>query len=266
MQVHCAPSCRTCDLLSIEKRCPFDKNAPGVWGPGDLDMMFERITTDPIYLELYNTTVLSSPAQNGPWLVQLENFLSPEECERLIYHGHLRGYDTSFAVKRLPDGTVENIAISGRTSQTAWCEDACLNDPLTNAVVERIENLTGIPRNNSEALQLLKYEVNQFYHQHHDYLKHQLDKPQSVRILTVFLYLNDVEAGGETRFTFLKKSVAPKRGRVVLWPSVYNDDPFEKDGRTLHESLDVKAGVKYGANAWIHQRDYMTPNRKGCTD
>jgi hypothetical protein len=28
--------------------------------------------------------------------------------------------------------------------------------------------------------------------------------------------------------------------------------------------LPVIKGVKYGANAWIHMRDFKTPNKKGC--
>jgi prolyl 4-hydroxylase len=71
----------------------------------------------------------------------------------------------------------------------------------------------------------------------------------------VFLYLNDVEAGGGTKFNDLNITVMPKRGRALLWPSVHNDEPNLKDERTKHEALPVEAGVKYGANAWFHQFD-----------
>jgi 2OG-Fe(II) oxygenase superfamily len=88
------------------------------------------------------------------------------------------------------------------------------------------------------------------YKAHHDYIIHNRDRQQGVRILTVFLYLNDVEAGGGTNFDRLSITVEPKRGRVLLWPSVLDDKPHEKDGRTTHQALPVEAGVKYGANAW----------------
>ena len=48
----------------------------------------------------------------------------------------------------------------------------------------------------------------------------------------------------------------PKRGRVLIWPSVLDDDPNEKDDRTDHQALPVEAGKKYGANAWLHMRDF----------
>ena len=70
--------------------------------------------------------------------------------------------------------------------------------------------------------------------------------------MTVFLYLNDVEAGGGTRFTDLDGLVVEaKRGRALIWPSVLNDDPSKKDRRTHHEALPVEEGLKYGANAWV---------------
>ena len=67
--------------------------------------------------------------------------------------------------------------------------------------------------------------------------------------MTVFLYLNDVEEGGGTRFTELDITVQPKRGRALLWPSVLDQWPNHEDPSTNHEALPVIKGVKYGANA-----------------
>mmetsp|Transcript_39595 Transcript_39595/g.58796 ORF Transcript_39595/g.58796 Transcript_39595/m.58796 type:complete len:100 (-) Transcript_39595:1017-1316(-) len=85
------------------------------------------------------------------------------------------------------------------------------------------------------------------------------------RILTVFLYLNDVEAGGGTEFPYLHKlTVMPKKGKALIWPSVLNEDPNKKDGRTMHQALRVEAGIKYGANAWLHQGDFKDAFARGC--
>jgi prolyl 4-hydroxylase len=122
----------------------------------------------------------------------------------------------------------------------------------------------GIPANNSEDLQLLRYEKGQFYRTHHDYIPHQVDRQCGPRILTFFLYLSDVEAGGGTNFPNLGITVMPKRGRALLWPSVLNSNPLKKDGRFMHQALDVEDGVKYAANAWIHLYDYVAPQKIGC--
>ena len=86
-----------------------------------------------------------------------------------------------------------------------------------------------------------------------------------VRILTMYLYLNDVESGGGTNFDKLNLTVMPKRGRALLWPSVFDHDPSQKDHQTTHQALPVGEGaIKYGANAWFHLRDYKNPQANGC--
>jgi prolyl 4-hydroxylase len=70
--------------------------------------------------------------------------------------------------------------------------------------------------------------------------------PCGPRALTLFLYLNDVEEGGGTRFPKLDITVQPKLGNAILWPSVLDEEPEKKDPRTDHEALEVKKGIKYG--------------------
>ena len=131
-------------------------------------------------------------------------------------------------------------------------------------MVQRLVNLTGIPDENSEYLQLLQYTPGQKYAPHHDYIPSQIRRQPGVRILTVYLYLNEVEAGGGTNFDKLDLTVMPKTGRALIWPSVKNDNPHEKDPRTNHQALPVEAGIKYGANAWFHQRDFKTHYHNDC--
>jgi prolyl 4-hydroxylase len=121
-----------------------------------------------------------------------------------------------------------------------------------------------IPYNNSEYLQLLKYEEGEFYQEHHDYISNEKFRMQGVRILTVFLYLNAVEEGGGTHFPLLDLTVEPKQGRVLIWPSVLDESPHDMDDRTEHEALAVIKGQKFGSNAWIHMRDMKTPSNLEC--
>ena len=78
---------------------------------------------------------------------------------------------------------------------------------------------------------------------------HVICRQPGVRILTLYLYLNDVENGGGTNFDELDITVMPKRGRALLWPSVLDSNPNQKDDRTTHQALPVgKDSLKYGAN------------------
>ena len=56
----------------------------------------------------------------------------------------------------------------------------------------------------------------------------------------------------------------PKRGSAVLWPHGLDTNPREKDVRTHHEAMPVVQGTKWGANYWIHGRDFKLAMASGC--
>ena len=276
MQKHCAPACETCHVLDHKLRCPLNESEPEALRPGDLNKMFERILYDEYY-QRYEPIAVSMPNPteeqkekgiiDGPWVIVFDNFLTFEECDRLIDLGAIEGYEVSTDVGRKKfDGTYASSVTSCRTSTSAWCKTKCYDDVVAKRVSARIENITGIPEPNAEYLQLLRYEPGQYYdyHTHHDYISHDIEWPAGVRTLTVFLYLNDVDAGGETEFPRLGFKVHPQKGRAVIWPSVLNENPNAKDGRTEHCALPVEEGIKYGGNAWIHQKDVKAAIAAGC--
>jgi prolyl 4-hydroxylase len=261
MLTTCGPACGSCHKLIFEERCPLPSNLheTNVWKAGDVNQFFTNITTHPHYQQ-YHPSIICQPGMHNdhlkgdcPWVVIMDEFLTENECDTLIELGALEGYKRSEDVgARKPDGSYAGVQSSGRTSTNAWCTgDKCYKNATVQSILQRIENLTGIPDANSEYLQLLRYEVGQFYQSHHDYIEHNTKRAQGPRIITVFLYLNDVEAGGATHFTDLNISVYPKRGRALIWPSVKDKDPTAKDLRTHHQAMPVEAGIKFGANAWV---------------
>ena len=276
MKSNCAAVCQACHLLDFETRCPLDPDAPNAWGPGDLNTFFVNMTTLAEFQQ-YKPNIVSRPDyvngdteetadyKIGPWVVTLDDFISDKEADRLIELGAVEGYERSGDVGEMNfDGTFDVDVNDDRTSTNAWCAEACYNDTLAQQVTRRIEEITNIPDENSERLQLLKYDVGQFYGTHHDHIEFDVDRQPGGRMLTVFLYLNDVEAGGGTNFPDLDITVMPKKGRALIWPSVLDEDPNESDERTEHQALKVEKGVKYGANAWIHMRDYRLAEENDC--
>lgn len=221
-------------------------------------------------------------------IVTMENVITPEECERLIELGHVEGFKQSV----IADGTFSGHAYSGRTSSNAWCQFKCYNDTLAQSALARVTEISMIPETNSEYWQLLHYKEGELYRNHHDYGEQHRIRQQGVRILTIYLYLNDVEEGGGTAFPSLNVTVMPKRGRALIWPSVLDENPNEMDPRTFHEAQAVIKGEKYGklywrrasgtvfanassliigvsfvlkgANAWIHLRDFKGPLHNDC--
>jgi prolyl 4-hydroxylase len=283
--IHCAPACQTCDQVHVETRCPMDDNVTSVFPEKDaLNRFYERIIHDPYYQSQYNVTVLSRPtyaegdspddaatlsyAVTGMWVIQFDNIVNETEAQRLIDLGNDEGYKRSADVgEAQPDGTFDSSVNDGRTSTNAWCMKDCMDDPTTVLVHDRMENITGIPRTNYENLQILQYEEHQYYHEHNDFIEYQVDRPCGSRILTFYIYLNTLpdDGGGGTNFPKLDLTVTPKLGRAILWPSILNDQPFQMDPLSNHQALPVLNGyIKYGVNAWIHQRDFQQANHVGC--
>lgn len=273
--MYCGPACRSCEVLDPKVRCPVDLDADELWSDeaGRMNDMFERIADSYERVE-----VLSRPPE-GPWVVSIDDFLSSEECDRFIAHGHAEGYYHSVESPEQNDGgrtAVTDVFSQGRvsevrTSTNAWCDERCESDIVVDGALDRVfEDLLGgigASRNHSEFLQLLRYQQGQRYGEHHDFVPHEVDRPSGPRVLTVYMYLNDVEedGGGETRFPRLGNlTVTPRKGRVLLWPNVLDGNPTTMDDRTVHEAVEVRRGEKYGANLWVHLRDFRGPMERYC--
>jgi len=276
MTVHCCESCdpyiNSRELIDPKKRCSRERlntTHTRAWEAGSLDALMRTWVTDPAYAQ-YTPTVWSSPGGehggiNGPWVMTFDTFLTDEEADALIEGGRREGFQRSTDQGKLNDvGEREKVVSKTRTSANAWCMKKCTSMPLVQGVTKKIEDITGIPEGNYESFQILEYEEGEFYKRHHDSnMKDQT--PPGPRIMTFFLYLSDVEEGGETRFSSLGLTVSPSKGRALVWPSVTDADPETWDVRTFHEAMPVIKGVKYAANHWIHLYDYKGPNHWGCT-
>ena len=279
MKKDCTPACFQCQYLDFDSRCAeiYDPTAPLHFSePGQLNAMFERILTN-TELAKYNPRAVRQPhtssatdattctngedatnenncaaslAPDGPWIVLLDDFLTPIECDTLIQLGTDRGYEQSTNVgARQYDGSYAGVESTDRTSHNTWCVEECWNHKVVQDIHKRLEYLTGVPSINYEYLQLLRYEEGQFYGRHHDFIEHHIDRAPGPRALTVFMYLNDVEAGGGTHFTDVNVTVKPKRGSIVIWPSVLDEEPMKMDERTHHTAQPVEAGIKFGTSA-----------------
>ncbi|MCG6861613.1 MAG: 2OG-Fe(II) oxygenase [Chromatiaceae bacterium] len=87
--------------------------------------------------------------------------------------------------------------------------------------------------------QVQRYRPGEFYHWHIDGGSHEFSQRQ----LVALWYLNDMpEPGGETQFLYQDISIAPQRGKLILFPPFWTHE---------HQSAEVKEGIKYIATTWV---------------
>jgi len=261
MTVFCSASCHACHLRAREQRCTrqnLDMGQRPILQPGDMDALFEGFESR---WSEYNATVL----HRSPWIVTFDNFLKDDEIEGLL--GQVEGKYERSSDLGVADKFGDNAKIISdvRTSNTAWCTADCETTPGPAAILERIVKIINVPLTNFESIQVLRYQTDEYYKQHHDGSDGDNDLPGGPRIYTFFLYLSDVEEGGETFFPKLNLTMKPRKGSALLWPSVLSDSPSSMDSLTSHAALPVTKGLKLAANTWVHLFNNRVPNRWGCT-
>jgi len=273
MADNCAKSCGFCDLHNREERCAAKNwprmklNMTNAISDRELDPLFERIVAT--YPKVH---ALSRPPK-GPWILQFDDFISEKE------------------IKALLGQTLPNIARSdsqssyhkgSRTSQHTWCEEQCQSNRQVKRVLNRIQTMTGIDKENYESIQVLRYGVGQRYGTHHDMEGEDTTELFSgPRVLTFFMYFNTVKGGGGTNFPFVQEAqgqgavsqnpegiegltVTPKRGSAILWANCRNSNLQQALQSTHHQALPVTAGKKFAGNVWIHQRNLQHVSKWGC--
>jgi hypothetical protein len=194
-----------------------------------------------------------TPHCADPLVETWEDVYSAEECEFMIALGepHLQRSVT------IPGNEARLVEHEHRTSSDhsfyTFQEDFALRWLQWRMVAQ-----LGVPLANAEHLDLLRYLPGQEYRPHRDYLppsapgnSARADQPGQ-RVHTVFAYLADVEAGGETDFPLLDVRIVPKAGRVVHFTNLTRDGL--PDPRTLHAGMPVIAGMKWLGTLWTRER------------
>ena len=99
-----------------------------------------------------------------------------------------------------------------------------------------------------EAIRMKRYLANDYdrFDPHVDVLDHHTSR----RFLAFFIYVNDVEEGGETEFlnlykpgTYIPYRIEPKRGRLLMFPPTW---------QYYHAGLKPISGMKYLIHSYCH--------------
>jgi cytochrome c551/c552 len=259
MVINCPKTCHMCHLQDPKVRCSpsfLNISTMPVLQAGQMDEIFKRIR------ETHSDVKILS---DSPVILEFEDFLTDRNIDDLLKQ--VTKWDQSSESGEIDPktGVGAKLATTTRTSSTFWCNNDCQTTPISTLIREKIGSILQIPAYHFEPIQLLKYNVGESFVPHHDFSYDELTLPCGPRVLTFFLYLSDVEEGGETSFPDLQLTIKPKKGKAVLWPNTLSENPMRKDTRMTHEAKPVKAGVKYAANVWVHLLEWDRPSLWSCT-
>lgn len=144
-----------------------------------------------------------------------------------------------------------------RTSETC---DLPVEEPPVAELERLLARISGIAPEYGEPLQGQRYDVGQEFKPHCDYFNpggQDWTKYCAVagqRSWTFMIYLNDVEAGGATRFKCIGKTFQPEAGKLLCWNNRRPDG--RENPNTLHQGMKVRRGVKYVITKWYRERPW----------
>lgn len=185
----------------------------------------------------------------------INNIITEEEAKYIINKAN-----DDFIESTIVDNEVgRKINTNERKSKTAWLYK---DDPIIYNIISRIVENVKLPIENTEPLQIVKYESNGFYNHHHDSCCdenkacNEFVKRGGQRVKTVLIYLNDDFSEGETDFPILNKKIKPPKYCAVVFNPVARDSN-KCHPKALHAGLPVKSGIKYIANLWFREGKFI---------
>lgn len=224
-------------------------NRPVQTAPAPEPYMYEAppISSRGNLIKLEDREIKVTFKMDKPFIRHFDQLLTPEECDQLIDLAK----DRLEACTVLDPKTGEERLSTGRTSK-GMSFHFNENEFIT-AIEQRIAQLTGLPMENGESLQVLNYQVGEEYKLHYDYFPpNQVPaKKGGQRVATLLIYLNDVSKGGETVFPRAGISFVPKKGSAIYFH--YANSKGQVDRLSVHTSIPVLEGEKWVATKWIRQ-------------
>lgn len=203
----------------------------------------------PISLDVGDRRVSVLMTLPEPKIVMFSDFLSKNECDRLVEVARPRMQRSLTTDLKTGDNKLDVV----RTSRGMFFNRG--ESPLIAAIETRIARLLAWPVERGEHLQVLHYRPGDRYEPHYDYFDPAGDAAPTLlarggqRVATLLMYLREPEAGGETIFPDTGLRFSPKRGCALF----FSYDRPHPSTRTLHGGAPVIAGEKWVATKWLRE-------------
>lgn len=183
-----------------------------------------------------------------PEVAFFNDFLSADECDWMVRESAIKLKKSTV----IDNDTGDRVEHAQRISDGTWFNRG--ENETVMRIEQRIARLTNSGVNNGEGLQILHYVIGGRYDPHLDYFPPNVGgeihmRAGGQRVATFIMYLNDVEAGGETIFPSLRMKFMPRKGSAIYFS--YTNSTGHSDERTLHGGAPVLRGEKWISTKWI---------------
>ena len=183
--------------------------------------------------------------------------------EPKIYPNFITEEEAKYILEMAEYNYKESVIFGGnndgiRKSQTYWLSK---QDDIAKSIIKKVCDIDGHTMEQTEDIQVVKYEPNGYYKEHHDSCCDDNDvcrefKKFGNRIVTMVIYLNDDFEGGATRFSNINKDFKPKKySGILFYPMNKNGDKCHNN--SLHAGMPITSGEKYIANVWIRDKHFQ---------
>jgi len=211
-------------------------------------VLYRAVTATPT-LEGFEFT--QAPVCNDTYYLEVDGFLTPEQCDALI----AATQDVGLNISQVGiDASVTDESVRKSTQHWFKPEDNDIAKYIRQKTIDFVNSLgcmSNTSANTYDDIQVVRYDVGGKYDPHYDDDECETDtcKPNR-RIATLLIYLNDDFKGGTTRFPNLDVDVVPKKGKALFfWVADPSTTLLYKN--TLHGGMAVESGQKWIATQWI---------------
>lgn len=179
-------------------------------------------------------------------IIQLENFLSDEECDRIV-----ELIDANAGLSYMDGGSADIAVYSPtiRNSTTTVLDDS---SGFLRDIKQRVADHLQVDISFGQQLEGQRYQEGQYFLLHQDWFDGRSFFNMCLfsgnRTWTFLMYVQDTEEGGETYFPRLDVRIKPRKGLAILWPNIHPDRTVIHE--SVHEGLVVTKGSKYIVTSW----------------
>ena len=253
----CPLACKMCEeipsLACAGKRHPYAE--PVIEENGGLGVYFEDMKNGN-----KKTTFVSQPDEkvegneNDSYVVVLPDVITDKEADTLLFLGNAIGYSST-----------DSASCRGHKACTAYKIE---QDNIYNDIMSRIATLANTTLDYLEPMNFFRQNSNEATDLKHNYDLSGTWKPAGPRVLSFIIFLTDHGSnGGQIGFPYLDwLFIQPKKGSLVIFPNVRNEDAWEMDPLTSYEyfGLDEAGDEMYVANVNVRLHNWTDANYRGC--